>query len=122
MAEFLFAVAVISISIFTESRDRGYNTVMAETMMRLSGLTAIFFILFLFTGSKRGSEFVMWFGLLIDIAIAFRALQKHNFTRLASAISGQGIPSETGGVQLAADITEKPTEFHETPGLENPNG
>lgn len=122
MAEFLFGVAVISISIFTESRDRGYNTVMAEVMMRLSGLTALFFILFLFTGSKRGGEFAMWFGLLIDIAVAFRALQKNNFTRLASGLSGQGIPSETGGTQLAADITEKPTEIHETPGLENPNG
>jgi hypothetical protein len=121
MAEFLFAVVVIGISIFTESRERGYNTVMAEVMMRLSGVTALFFILFLFSGSKRGSEFAMWFGLLIDLAIAFRALQKNTFTKLASGISGQGIPGDPG-VTLAADITEKPTEFHETPGLENPNG
>jgi hypothetical protein len=99
---------------------------MAEVMMRLSGLTALFFILFLFTGSKRGGEFAMWFGLLIDVAIAFRALQKNNFTRIASGLSGQGIPSETGEIGgnsfLAADITEKPTEVHETPGLVNPNG
>jgi hypothetical protein len=119
-AEFLVAVVIISISLFTETKDRGYQTVMAEVMMRLSALTAFFFVLFLLTSSKRGGEFAMYMGLLVDIGILYRAVQKGNLTNFTSAISGQGI--EQGTPSLAADITEKPQEFHETPGLVNPNG
>jgi hypothetical protein len=70
---------------------------MSKVMMRLTALTAVFFVLFLMTGSKRGGQVAIWFGLLVDLGVIFTAARGQTFTSISDMISGKGT-----GVSLAS--------------------
>jgi hypothetical protein len=114
IAEFLGGAALITITLFTRGGKQGYQSIMTDLMIRLSALTAIFFVLFLMSGSKRGSQAASAFGALIDLGILYAAAQKQDVSTFVNLITGKG---DTSGTTLAADITEAPTEYHETDGL-----
>lgn len=63
---------------------------MSKVLIRLTALTSLFFVLFLMSGSKRGGQFAIWFGLLVDLGIVFTAARGQAFTTLADEISGKG--------------------------------
>lgn len=110
VAEFIAGILIISISMFT--RNRAWQDAVSDIMIRLTALTAAFFVLFLLTGSKRSGQFAMWFGLLIDLGIMYAAVQKNDIAALGAMISGQGNPIEP--TKLLSSV-ESPPEFHETP-------
>lgn len=99
-AEYFAGAFVISIGLFTKSANDGYLPTMSKIMTRLTALTAVFFVLFLMTGSKRGGQVAMWFGLLIDLGIVFTAARGQTFTTLSDMISGKGT-----GIQLLKDTS-----------------
>lgn len=96
-AEYFGGALVIATGLFTKGPSKGYLDTMAEIMMRLTALTAVFFVLFLMTGSKRGGQAAIWLGLIVDLGIVFTAARGQHFTTLASEIAGQG-----SGVELTA--------------------
>lgn len=96
-AEYFGAGLVISFELFAKSAGEGYMATMSKVMMRLTALTAVFFVLFLMTGSKRGGQVAVWFGLLIDLGVVFTAARGQSFTTIADMISGKGT-----GVTLTA--------------------
>jgi hypothetical protein len=104
-AEYFAGAFVISVSLFTKSGQDGYLPTMSKIMMRLTALTAVFFVLFLMTGSRRGGQIAMWFGLLVDLGIIFTAAKGETFTTLSDMISGKGT-----GVKLlsASDALKAP--------------
>jgi hypothetical protein len=110
LAEYLAGVLIISITLFTQSGTKGYQTVITDVMMRLSALTAVFFVLFLMTGSKRGGEAAMWFGLLVDLGIVYKAAQSGDIGNFALLVSGKGLG--VGATTLTSNTQE--TEVHET--------
>lgn len=89
-AEYFGAVLVITLDLFTKSATAGYLPTMSKVMMRLTALTAVFFVLFLMTGSKRGGQAAIWFGLLVDLGVIFTAARGQVFTTTADEISGKG--------------------------------
>lgn len=89
-AEYFAGAFIITIELFTKSATEGYSTVMSRVLIRLTALTSLFFVLFLMSGSKRGGQFAIWFGLLVDLGIIFTAARGQAFTTLADEISGKG--------------------------------
>lgn len=89
-AEYFAGAFIISMELFTKSATAGYTTTMSRILIRLTALTSLFFVLFLMTGSKRGGQFAIWFGLLVDLGIVFTAARGQSFTTLADEISGKG--------------------------------
>jgi hypothetical protein len=72
---------------------------MSELIVRLTALTAIFFVLFLLAGTKAGKA-AMWFGLLVDLGIVFTATTQNVFADLASAVQGKPITDPSTGEAL----------------------
>ena len=101
-AEYFGGALVISLELFTQGATKGYPASIARVMMRLTALTAVFFVLFLMQGSRRGSQAAVWLGLLVDLGIIFTAARGQTFSTTADIISGQGT-----GIQLtsAGDIS-----------------
>lgn len=118
-AEYFAGAFVISIGLFTKSSTDGYLPTMSKIMTRLTALTAVFFVLFLMTGSKRGGQAAMWFGLLIDLGIVFTAAKGETFTTLADMISGKGsgiqLTSATGAATVSTDTTSGLVAPHPEP-------
>ena len=100
-AEYFAGALIITLDLFTKSATQGYLGTMSKIMMRLTALTAVFFVLFLMTGSKRGGQAAIWFGLLVDLGVIFTAARGQTFTTVASEISGKG----TGATLDAATTT-----------------
>lgn len=99
-AEYFAGALIISLDLFTKSATAGYLGTMSKIMMRLTALTAVFFVLFLMTGSQRGGQAAIWFGLLVDLGIIFTAARSQTFTTLSDMIAGKGT-----GVTLDAVTT-----------------
>jgi len=98
-AEYFAGIFVIFIGVFTKAPTEGYLAVMPKIMIRLTALTAVFFVLFLMQGSKRGAQAAVWFGLLVDLGIVFTAAKSQTFSTTADIISGKGMPVQTLGAK-----------------------
>jgi hypothetical protein len=103
LAEYLGGAVIISLELFTQGASRGYVSSMARVMIRLTALTAVFFVLFLMQGSRRGGQFAVWFGLLVDLGIILTAARGQTFSTTSDIVSGKGIQ----GISLtsAGDIS-----------------
>lgn len=108
-AEYFAGALVITLDLFVKSPTEGYLSTMSKVMMRLTALTAVFFVLFLMTGSKRGGQVAVWFGLLVDLGIVFTAARRRSFTDIADMVSGKGT-----GISLV-DATSKLDVPHPSP-------
>jgi hypothetical protein len=98
-AEYFAGALIITFQLFTDTPSRGYLPTMSKVMMRLTALTAVFFVLFLMQGSRRGAQFAIWFGLLVDLGVIFTAARSQTFTTISDIIGNKGTPA---GVQLTA--------------------
>lgn len=103
-AEYIAAVVIISLGIFVKGGAQGYSVVMSNVMMRLTALTAVFFVLFLMAGSKKGGQAAVWFGLLVDLGVVFSAARTQTFSTMADIISGKGTGVDT--TTLTSSTTE----------------
>jgi hypothetical protein len=101
-AEYFGGALIISLELFTQGATKGYPASIARVMMRLTALTAVFFVLFLMQGSRRGAQAAVWLGLLVDLGIVFTAARGQTLKTTADIIAGQGT-----GIQLtsAGDIS-----------------
>jgi hypothetical protein len=99
-AEYFAAVVIIILDLFTQGPAKGYTTTMAKVMIRLTALTAVFFVLFLMTGSKRGGQAAIWIGLIIDLGVVFTAARAQTLATASDEISGTG-----SGITLDASNT-----------------
>lgn len=106
MAEWLFGVVVISVTVPLQGAQNGYGKTITDIMFRLTGLTGFFFVLALMGNSQRAARFVVWFGLLVDLGILFTATTSGTFNAMTAVFKGQPITnSGGGGVVPAADVT-----------------
>jgi hypothetical protein len=90
-AEYIGGAVVISLELFTQGANRGYTASMSRVMIRLTALTAVFFVLFLMQGSRRGGQAAVWFGLIVDMGIVFTAGRGQTLSTTADIVSGKGI-------------------------------
>jgi hypothetical protein len=97
-AEYFAAALIISLALFNETQTKGYSATISKVMIRLTALTAVFFVLFLLQGSKRGAQAAIWFGLLIDLGVIFTAAREQLFSTVATEVSGAGLGAQ--GVTL----------------------
>lgn len=106
MAEWLFGVVVISVTVPLQGAQNGYGKAITDVMFRLTGLTGFFFVLALLGNSARASRFVVWFGLLVDLGILFTATTSGTFNAMTAVFKGEPITNSSGGgVIPAADVT-----------------
>jgi hypothetical protein len=105
-AEYFAGVVVISFDLFIETPSKGYVPTISKVMMRLTALTAVFFVLFLMQGSARGAQFAIWFGLLVDLGVIFTAARSQTFSTMADIIGNKGTPA---GAQLTSDVSGSST-------------
>jgi len=103
-AEYFGGAFIITIELFTKAPTEGYSTVMSRVLIRLTALTSLFFVLFLLSGSKRGGQFAIWFGLLVDLGIVFNAARSQTFSTLSDEISGQGTGISLDSVTSSLDV------------------
>lgn len=94
-AEYFCAALIIVLALFTETQTKGYTATISKVMTRLTALTMVFFVLFLLQGSKRGSQFAIWLGLLIDIGVIYTAAQESLFSTVSQEVSGKGVTGVT---------------------------
>lgn len=111
VAEFLLAILIIGFNGFSDIARNGYQTAMSGVFLRFTAVSGVFFVLFLLSGSKRGSTVAALFGGLVDLGILFNAVNKGAISDLTSVITGGGLPS-TDKVTLLSDL--KPNEYYET--------
>lgn len=111
LAEFLAGVLILVIGTLTTGPKKGYTSTMASLTVRLTALTAVFFVLFLLAGTKAGKA-AMWFGFLIDLGITFTATSQNVFADLAGVVQGQPLKDASGNpvdtTQLIADMGDEP--------------
>lgn len=105
-AEYFGGALVIILGLFTKGPSKGYLDTMSEIMMRLTALTAVFFVLFLMQGSKRGGQAAVWLGLLIDLGIIFTAARGQTFSTTADIVSGKGTGVETAAMTSALTVPQ----------------
>lgn len=103
VAEWLVAVAMIVFGVPGQAANAGYHRAMKAVMFRLSALTAVFFVLALMSNGK-GAKAASYFGLLIDLGIAFNAVTTGTFASMNNIFGGKSDLSS--GVQLAADVAK----------------
>jgi hypothetical protein len=101
-AEYIGGAVVISLELFTQGANRGYTASMSRVMIRLTALTAVFFVLFLMQGSRRGAQAAVWFGLIVDMGIVFTAGRGQTLSTTADIVSGKGVQGIT--LTSAGDI------------------
>lgn len=106
LIEFLAGTLIIVSGLFTKGAAKGYVVTMSEITVRLSALTAVFFILFLVAGSRSGGKAAAWFGLLIDVGIGLHAASEAEFSSLAGIISGQGTGVDQATLTAATTVPE----------------
>ncbi|HEX8763295.1 MAG TPA: hypothetical protein VF733_06100 [Candidatus Saccharimonadales bacterium] len=116
LAEFLIAIVVIGIGTTGNIARNGYQKSISSTMLRFSAVTGIWFVLFLLSSSKRGSNVAVLFGALVDAGIIFDAVrnssQQGGVYDLVAMVQGQQLPG-VDPTQLTAQ--EKPQEFYNEP-------
>lgn len=105
-AEFLFAVAVITVAPLVTpgagSASTGPSPYGRQDITRLAGVFTLFFILALVSHGRPG-KLAVTFGLLVDLGVLFRASQRGVLKGVASAFSKSGAAggSASGGGQGA---------------------
>lgn len=105
LGEFLIGALIISSSLFTKGLNKGYLATISEITLRLSALSIVFFVLFLVAGSEKAGKAAAWFGLLVDLGIAFTATTEGQFTTLADIFSSTGTGAGTDKTILASSTT-----------------
>jgi len=112
IAEWLLAVVLIVVTVPMSGSTKGYQATITSIMMRLTGLTGIFFALALIGTSQKAARFPVWFGLIIDLGIIYHASASGGLKGTVALFSGQSITGGTGqgGVQLAADFTDNSSQ------------
>lgn len=108
-AEYFAGALIITFQLFTDTPSRGYLPTVSKVMMRLTALTAIFFVLFLMQGSKRGAQFAVWFGLLVDLGVIFTAARSQTFSTMADMIGNKGTPAGTQTVSADSGGSAAPS-------------
>jgi hypothetical protein len=104
IAEWLLALVLISVTVPMSGSSKGYQQTITSIMLRLTGLTGIFFALALIGTSQKAARFTIWFGLLIDLGIIYHASTSGALKATTAIFQGQSISGSTGGAQLAADF------------------
>jgi hypothetical protein len=102
-AEYFAGGLIICLDLFIKAPTQGYLPVMGKTIIRLTALTAVFFVLFLMQGSRRGAQAAVWFGLLVDLGIIFTAARGQTLSSMADVISGKGLPVQTLSAGTTSD-------------------
>lgn len=121
VAEWMLAVILIVVTVPSEKGGKGYANMMTTLMLRLSGLTGIFFALSLIGTAQRAARFSIWFGFIIDLGILYHAASNRSGGTLAAIFTGKPILSESGGVTLAADFVDKSAPPQPTPFASSPS-
>jgi hypothetical protein len=111
VAELLAAYILIGFAGISSIAKDGYQNAVSGIMLRFSAVTAIWFVLFLFTGSKRGGTFAAWLGFLVDLGILYDAVNKGAIADMTGIITGGGLADKTKLVSAS----EKPQEFYTVP-------
>jgi len=112
LAEYFIAAFVISFTLFTKGPSKGYQDTITNVILRLSALTAVFFILFLVASSERAGKAAMWFGLLIDLAVVLNAYKDDFFTGFKSIATGQPMAVDTATLTASTNLTDpQPTQL-----------
>lgn len=112
LAEYVTGVFLIGTSIFTKGPDKGYLDTMSQILIRLTALSAIFFVLFLVSGSGKAGKAAAWFGFLIDLGILFHAVSEQEIGNLASIFKGDAINVDETTVAKSTSVDEPtPTQL-----------
>lgn len=106
LAEYIGGALIITFSIFTKGPEKGYLDITSEVLIRLSALTAVFFVLFLLSGNSKSGKAAAWFGLLIDLGIVFTATSQSQFTTMADIISGKPTGVDQATLDSATSIKD----------------
>ena len=109
IAEYLFAVVVIFLSVFTGS-SLGYAQQMSSALWRVTAVTAIFFVLSLAARGGKSGKVATAFGLIIDLGVLFEAVKSDTIKTAGDILSGKG--SGVNDTTLTSDITGEP-DVHE---------
>lgn len=94
-AEYLAGALLIMLGIFVG--DDSYSTKMGRALLRLSALTAVFFVLALVASGENSGKFAAAFGGLIDVAILFDATKSGTIKNVGSVFSGNSATAGGGG-------------------------
>lgn len=110
VGEYIACVLIIGSELITQTARNGYQKTIASVMLRLTALTGVFFVLFMFaTGGGRSSEFAAWFGLLIVIATILDASNKGTIMDMGDLLTGTALTDQ--GTVLTDEISGT-TESH----------
>lgn len=99
----MLAAVLIAVTVPAEKSGKSYADMMASLIMRLTGLTGIFFALSLVGTVERAAKFTIWFGFIIDLGIIYHATTSGSTKALASIFTGKSILP--GGQVLSADFS-----------------
>lgn len=104
IGEWFLGVVLICIAVPTQSANNGYAKTITAIMYRLTALTAVFFVLALMANTK-GSKTAVYAGALIDLGIAFNAMQSGTLRGAANMITGKPILDNAHSAP-AADVAQ----------------
>lgn len=110
LAEFLVGLLLIGMGGVSGIARDGYQKEISNVMLKYTAFTAVFFVLFLLSSGKRGSQFAAWFGGLIDLGILFNVVNRGSVADLTSMVKGQGLGLDS--TTLVDSL--KPDEFYNT--------
>jgi hypothetical protein len=80
-------------------------------MVRLTALTAVFFVLLLIAGSPNSGKAAAWFGALVDLGIVFTATRESMFSTLADVVQGVPTGADQATLTAAIKVTEPPPDI-----------
>jgi hypothetical protein len=107
LAEYLAGVFILVFGSVTRGGKSGYQAIMAELIVRLTALTAVFFVLFLLAGTKAGKA-AMWFGVLVDLGIVLTATSQDVFADLANVVQGKPLGNVDDATLTASTSVDEP--------------
>lgn len=117
IVEWILAVVLILITVPLEKQQQGYTVTISTMMLRLTGLTGIFFFLALLGTSPTTHRFAVWFGLIIDLGIIYHAATSGSGQLISNIFNHTStLNSSTGSVKLAADYTTGSPQNTAIPG------
>jgi hypothetical protein len=111
VAELIISFGFLGMEAFDNIAKNGYQAAISNVMLRASAMMACFFVLFLMSSSKRGSQVASLIGALITIGIAFDAVAKGSLTALTSVAQGLGNPNVTS-TSIDLDSSLAPKEYY----------
>jgi hypothetical protein len=103
-AEFLLAVVLIWFSAMSGAASDSYEVVMSKTLVRLTTMCGIFFILALLTTSQKAGKFAVAVGALIDVGILFNVVKSGVLKSELKPAKGEVIPTD----QMTMPTTSAP--------------